>query len=268
MAIAMARQGGIGVLHRNLSIEDQADQVDLVKRSETGMITNPVTVGPDATARRARRALRRATASPALPVVDADGRAARHRHQPRHALRAGRAWRRPVREVMTPMPLVTAPVGIDPRGRARPAAPAQDREAAARRRRRAGCAGLITVKDFVKSEQYPHGHQGRRRPPASSARRSASSATPGSARRRLVDAGVDVLVVDTAHGHVAAVLDMVAPAQVRPGHRHVDRSSAATSPPAPARRRSSTPAPTPSRSASARARSAPPASSPASASRR
>ena len=86
MAIAMARQGGIGVLHRNLSIEDQALQVDLVKRSEAGMVTNPITCRPDDTLARGRRALR--------PVPDlrrAGGRrrrrAGRHRHQPRHAVR-------------------------------------------------------------------------------------------------------------------------------------------------------------------------------------
>ena len=86
MAIAMARQGGIGVLHRNLSIEDQALQVDLVKRSEAGMVTNPVTCSPDDTLRARRRAVR------ALPHLRrAGGRrrrhAGRHRDQPRHALR-------------------------------------------------------------------------------------------------------------------------------------------------------------------------------------
>ena len=65
MAIAMARQGGVGVLHRNLSVEDQAQQVDMVKRSEAGMITDPVTCAPDATHRRRRRAVRAVTGSPA-----------------------------------------------------------------------------------------------------------------------------------------------------------------------------------------------------------
>ena len=88
MAIAMARQGGVGVLHRNLSIEEQAAQVDRVKRSESGMVTDPITIRPDATLQRRRRAVR--------PVPDqrraghGPGReAARHRHQPRHGLRAG-----------------------------------------------------------------------------------------------------------------------------------------------------------------------------------
>ena len=87
MAIAMARQGGVGVLHRNLSIEDQANQVDLVKRSESGMVTDPITVHPDATLRRGRRSCAPSSGSAACPVTDRGGQAARHRHQPRHGLR-------------------------------------------------------------------------------------------------------------------------------------------------------------------------------------
>ena len=88
MAIAMARQGGLGVLHRNLSIEDQAYQVDLVKRTQTGIISNPVTIGPDATLEELDD-LRR------VPRLRAPGRRprqppARHRHQPRPALHPGR----------------------------------------------------------------------------------------------------------------------------------------------------------------------------------
>ena len=91
MAIAMARQGGIGVLHRNLSIEDQAYQVDLVKRTETGMITNPVTIGPDATLAELDETCGRYRVS-GLPVVDEpDAHARRHRHQPRPAVHPGRA---------------------------------------------------------------------------------------------------------------------------------------------------------------------------------
>ncbi len=86
MAIAMARIGGAGVLHRNLSVEDQAQQVDMVKRSEAGMITNPVTCGPDATVADVDRALR------PVPYLRRPGdqpgrRAGRHRHEPGHPLR-------------------------------------------------------------------------------------------------------------------------------------------------------------------------------------
>ena len=90
MAIAMARQGGIGILHRNLSIEDQAHQVDLVKRSESGMITDPVTVSPDATLAELDHLCGIYRVS-GLPVIARERAAARHHHQPRPALRARRA---------------------------------------------------------------------------------------------------------------------------------------------------------------------------------
>ena len=88
MAIAMARQGGLGVVHRNLSIADQADQVDRVKRSESGMITNPLTIGPEATLAELDEICSHYRVS-GLPVVDEGNAAAGHRHQPRHPLRAG-----------------------------------------------------------------------------------------------------------------------------------------------------------------------------------
>src|SRR5215469_7873674 len=109
MAIAMARQGGVGVLHRNLAVEDQAHQVDMVKRSEAGMITNPVTCGPDATVADVERLCARYRIS-GVPVTSADGvllgivTNRDIRFEPDHA--------RPVTAVMTPMPLVTAPVGV------------------------------------------------------------------------------------------------------------------------------------------------------------
>ena len=86
MAVAMARQGGVGVLHRNLSVEEQAQQVDMVKRSEAGMITNPVTCGPDATVADVERLCARYRIS-GVPVTGAGRHAARHRDQPRHPLR-------------------------------------------------------------------------------------------------------------------------------------------------------------------------------------
>ena len=266
MAIAMARQGGLGVLHRNLSIEDQAYQVDLVKRTQTGMISNPVTIGPDATLEDLDRVCGEYRVS-GLPVVDAE----------RHLL--GIVTNRDLRfvpvaewattkvdEVMTPMPLVTGagrhlPRGGHPRCCARhklEQLPLVDDDGR--------LSGLITVKDFVKSEQFPHATKD------ADGRLLVGAAIGyfGDAWERattLVEAGVDVLVVDTAHGHVRLLLDMVRRLKSDPATR-TSRSSAATSPPAPARRRSSTQAPTPSRSASGPGRSAPPASSPASASPR
>src|SRR6476659_3584636 len=110
MAIALARQGGLGVLHRNLSIEEQAAQVDLVKRSEAGMVTHPVTTGPDASLAEVDEVCGRFRVS-GLPVVDGDG------HLlgiiTNRDLRFETDFSRRVAEVMTPMPLVTAPVGVD-----------------------------------------------------------------------------------------------------------------------------------------------------------
>jgi IMP dehydrogenase len=199
MAIAMARQGGLGILHRNLSIEDQAYQVDLVKRTQTGMITNPVTIGPDATLGGPRRALRAATAS----------RGCRSSTPTRHLL--GIITNRDLRFTPVAEWATSGPRGHDadaahhrarghqPRRGDRPAAPAQARATPADRRP-GSAAGLITVKDFVKSEQFPHASKDATGD-SWSVRRSATSARPGSGPCTLIEAGVDVLVVDTAHGH-------------------------------------------------------------------
>jgi IMP dehydrogenase len=205
MAVAMARQGGVGVLHRNLSVEDQAQQVDMVKRSEAGMISNPVTCGPDATVADVDALCGRYRIS-GVPVTDADGMLLGIVTNRDIRFETDRTRR--VGAVMTPMPLVTARVGVS---RADALAllrqhkveklPLTDSEGRLR--------GLITVKDFSKSEQYPNaskdaegrlvvgaavgvGEDGKRRAQA------------------LAEAGADFLVVDTAHGHAQAVLEMVA----------------------------------------------------------
>jgi IMP dehydrogenase len=205
MAIAMARQGGIGVLHRNLSLEDQATQVDLVKRSESGMITNPVTCSPDDTLREVDALCGRYRIS-GLPVVDHDnvlvGIVTNRdmRFVTDHSAK--------VRDVMTKAPLITAPVGVSKEDALALLAhhkveklPLLDGAGHLR--------GLITVKDFTKSEQYPNAAkdaQGRLRVAA------AVGVGDDSYKRAraLVDAGVDVVIVDTAHGHQRAVLEMVA----------------------------------------------------------
>ena len=205
MAIAMARQGGLGVLHRNLAAAEQAAQVDLVKRSESGMVSQPVTVRPDATLAEVDELCGRYRISGA-PVVDTDGllvgivtnRDMRFESDPR----------RPVVEVMTRMPLVTAAPDVDP-----------DEAMELLRRHKveklplvdgAGrLTGLITLKDFTKRDQFPAATK-------DAAGRLAVAAAVGvgaDADERamgLVDAGVDLLVVDTAHGHSRLVLEMVA----------------------------------------------------------
>ncbi|MGI8700249.1 MAG: IMP dehydrogenase [Nocardioidaceae bacterium] len=219
MAVAMARQGGIGVLHRNLSIVDQASQVDLVKRSESGMITDPVTVGPDATIAELDTLCGRYRVS-GLPVVDAAGvlRGIITNRDLRFVPVA--QWdRRLVREIMTPMPLVTAPAGITSTDAA--ALLAKHKIEKLPLVDDAGhLTGLITVKDFVKSEQYPQATKD------SSGRLLVAAAIGyfGDAWERataLVDAGVDVLVADTAHGHVRVMLDMVRRLKTDPATRSV-----------------------------------------------
>jgi IMP dehydrogenase len=205
MAIAMARQGGVGVLHRNMSVEEQAQQVDMVKRSEAGMITNPVTCGPEATVADVEELCGRYRIS-GVPVTAADGTLLGI--VTNRDIRFETDHRRQVTEVMTPMPLVTAPVGV---GRAEALAllgshkveklPLVD--AAGRLR------GLITVKDFAKSEKFPSATKdGEGRLVVGAA---VGVGEDAKARAQaLGDAGVDFLVVDTAHGHSQAVLDMVA----------------------------------------------------------
>lgn len=219
LAIALARQGGIGVLHRNLSIADQAHQVELVKRSESGMVSDPVTVGPDATLAELDALCGKYRVS-GLPVVDDDDRLLGIiTNRDLRFVPAEDFATLKVREVMTAQPLITGPVGI-----------AREDAAALLARHKveklplvddAGrLRGLITVKDFVKSEQYPLSTKD------GSGRLVVGAAVGffGDAWDRvtaLVDAGVDALVVDTANGHARLMLDMVRRIKSDPATRHV-----------------------------------------------
>ncbi len=219
MAISMARQGGIGVLHRNLSIPDQAAQVDVVKRSESGMISDPVTIGADATVAELDALCGKYRVS-GLPVVAADGTLLgivtnRDILFLPHAEFATKL----VRDVMSPMPLITGYPGIT-------------RDAAAQLLARhkieklplvdqAGrLSGLITVKDFVKTEQYPRATkdgEGRLRVAAAIGYFGDAWERAGS----LVEAGVDALVVDVANGEASLLLDIVRRLKADPATRHV-----------------------------------------------
>jgi IMP dehydrogenase len=204
MAIAMARQGGVGVLHRNLSIEDQAGQVDLVKRSEAGMVSSPITCSPDNTLDDVDKLCGHYRIS-GVPVVDEDGRLLGI--VTNRDMRFEEDKNRLVRDVMTKMPLVTGPVGITSEDALSllkqhkvEKLPLVDGEGKLR--------GLITVKDFVKKDQYPLSTKD------ASGRLMVGAAVgvgeDAYARSRtLIDAGVDFVVVDTAHGHSNAVLEMV-----------------------------------------------------------
>ncbi|GLZ04068.1 inosine-5'-monophosphate dehydrogenase [Actinomadura sp. NBRC 104412] len=204
-AIAMARQGGIGVLHRNMSVEEQAAEADRVKRSEAGMVTNPVTCLPDATLADVEELCARYRIS-GVPVTDVRGVLVGI--VTNRDMRFETDLSRPVREVMTPMPLITAPMDVS----------RQDAFALLSRHKveklplvdgDGRLRGLITVKDFTKSEQYPASTKdadGRLLVAA------AVGVGEDAVRRAkaLVEAGTDVIVVDTAHGHSKGVADTVA----------------------------------------------------------
>jgi IMP dehydrogenase len=220
MAIAMARQGGLGVLHRNLSIDDQAEQVDKVKRSESGMITNPVTTTPDATVAEVDALCGRFRVS-GLPVVEGDGTLVGIiTNRDMRFVSAFEAPTTLVRDVMTPAPLITGPVGIS-----------QDDVLALFAQHKieklplvddAGrLSGLITVKDFDKSEKYPNATKD----PAGRLRVGAAIGFFGDAWDRagaLRDAGIDVIVVDTANGDSRGVLEIIARLKADPGFAEVD----------------------------------------------
>jgi IMP dehydrogenase len=204
MAIAMAREGGIGIIHKNMSIEAQAQQVDRVKRSESGMILDPITLGPEATLREANSLMREYSIS-GVPIVDGDG------------LLVGIITNRDlvfetdldrrVGDAMVAEGLITAPVGtsldgaedilrrhkieklpvVDDSGRLR---------------------GLITVKDIFKRRSHPNASKDAHGRLLVGAAVGTSSGELDRARE-LVEAGCDVVVVDTAHGHSEGVLQAV-----------------------------------------------------------
>src|SRR6478752_7634430 len=204
MAIAVAREGGIGIVHRNLSIAAQVDEVDKVKRSEAGMIVEPVTLSPDALVSDAVDVMERYHIS-GVPVTDERGKLVGILTN--RDLRFERDLTQPVSALMTSQGLVTAPVGTTLGEAERllhrhrieklPIVDADGR-----------ITGLITVKDIQKRVAFPQATkdaQGRLRVGA------AVGVGPDAVERAqaLADAGADVLVVDTAHGHSHGVLEMV-----------------------------------------------------------
>jgi IMP dehydrogenase len=217
MAIAMAREGGMGILHRNMSAEEQASQVDRVKRSEAGMIDQPITTTLDATIGEVDEMCGHFRIS-GVPVVDSDmkllgivtNRDMRFEDDPN----------RPVGQVMTPMPLVTGSPGISSEDALKLLAkhkieklPLVDDRGRLR--------GLITLKDYVKSDKYPLASKD----PQGRLRVGAAIGFFGDAWERammLVDAGVDAIVVDTAHGHSQGVLDMIRRLKAEPAAAEVD----------------------------------------------
>ncbi len=204
MAIALAREGGIGIVHRNLSIAEQVGEVDKVKRSESGMIVEPLTLPPTALVADALQLIERYHIS-GVPITDDDGRLVGILTN--RDLRFEKDTRQPVSALMTAEGLVTAPLGTT----------LAEAEGLLHRHRieklpvvdSAGILkGLITVKDIQKRIEFPQATKdphGRLRVGA------AVGVGPDAFDRAqaLVEAGADVLVVDTAHGHSSGVVEMV-----------------------------------------------------------
>ncbi len=214
MAIGMARQGGIGVLHRNLSVEDQAQQVEIVKRSESGMVTDPVTASPEMTIDEVDTLCARFRIS-GLPVVDKQGTLVGICTN--RDMRFEPDFSRKVSEIMTPMPLVVAKEGVS-KEEALELLSANKVEKLPIVNEENKLVGLITVKDFVKTEQFPNASKdasGRLLVAAGIGTGEESYQRAG----QLVDAGVDVLVVDSAHAHNNRVLEMVSRVQKDFGDR-------------------------------------------------
>ncbi len=202
-AICLAQHGGIGVIHRNLSIEAQAGEVDKVKRSESGMIVDPITLPPDQTIREALAVMARYKIS-GVPITQG-GKAVGILTN--RDLRFVKDASRPISSVMTKDGLVTVPPGTT-RERAKELLHEHRIEKLLVVDAAGNLRGLITIKDIEKSERFPNASKD-----AMGRLRCAAAVGAGPVRlpraQALVNAGVDAIVVDTAHGHAAAVLDTI-----------------------------------------------------------
>ena len=204
LAIALAREGGIGIIHRNMTIEAQAAEVDMVKRSESGMIVAPITLPPTATLRQAEELMSRYHIS-GIPITEDSGKLVGILTN--RDIRFVTEWDRPVSEYMTSEGLITAPIGTT----------LEQAQAILQKHRieklplvdeHGYLKGLITVKDIMKKRDYPNAatdDKGRLL--------AAAAVGVGEAHQArveaLVEAGVDAIVIDTAHGHTRSVLEMV-----------------------------------------------------------
>ena len=208
MAIAMAREGGIGIIHKNMPVDLQASEVDRVKRSESGMIMNPITLRSDRTLREAHALMARFSIS-GVPIVQEDGKLVGI--VTNRDLQFETDLDQPIKDVMTSEGLVTVPVGTTLQEAERllhthriEKLPVVDKNGILK--------GLITVKDIFKRRQFPHACKDEHG-------RLMVGAAVGASRkdldraRALVEAGVDVLVIDTAHGHSEGVLQALAKAR-------------------------------------------------------
>ncbi|MBA3632437.1 MAG: IMP dehydrogenase [Acidobacteria bacterium] len=210
LAIALAQQGGIGVIHKNLSIEHQAEEVDKVKRSESGMIVDPVTIRDNKSVSEALNVMERFKIS-GVPVVDENGLLVGIITN--RDLRFETRFDVSVREVMTPQPLVTVPIGTT-----------LDEAKVKLQKHRIEkllvvddgglLKGLITVKDIQKAIRYPHAAKDE----LGRLRVAAAIGTTGDFLERasaLIDSRVDAIVIDTAHGHSSRVIEAVKKVKIK-----------------------------------------------------
>ncbi len=205
MAIVMAQLGGMGVLHRNLTVEEQCAAVRAVKRFESGMVVNPITIAPDATLAQAQASMT-ANKISGIPVVEASGKLVGILTN--RDVRFAENPNQPVSELMTRDNLATVSLGVS-----------QDEAKRLLHARRIEkllvvdgdyrCVGLITVKDMERTVTYPNATKD-----ATGRLRVAAASTVGDAgferTQALIDAECDLIVIDTAHGHSKMVSDMVA----------------------------------------------------------
>ncbi|MCJ8309085.1 MAG: IMP dehydrogenase [Rhizobiaceae bacterium] len=211
LAIAMAQAGGLGVIHRNLNPEEQAEEVHKVKKYESGMVVNPLTIGPDATLQDALDLMENHKIS-GIPVVENGGTGGRHKDRlvgilTNRDVRFASDPSQRVYELMTRESLVTVKEGVSQ----------EDAKRLLHQHRiekllvvddKGRCTGIITVKDMEKSQLHPNATKDE-----TGSLRVAAATTVGpdgfERAERLIDAGVDLLVIDTAHGHSQRVLDAV-----------------------------------------------------------
>lgn len=213
LAIAMAQAGGIGVIHRNLTPAEQAEEVRQVKKFESGMVVNPVTIGPDATLAEAQ-SLMKAHGISGIPVVENAGQGG-HKTGRLVGILTNRDVRfasdptQKIYELMTRENLVTVKESSVDQQEARRLLHKHRIEKLLVVDGQGNCVGLITVKDMEKSQLNPNATKD-----AQGRLRAAAAISVGDDARdraeRLIEAGVDILVVDTAHGHSQRVLDAVA----------------------------------------------------------
>ncbi len=206
LAIALAREGGIGIIHRNMSIEDQVKEVEKVKKAESGMIVDPITIKPNQTVKEALEIMANFKIS-GVPVVDDEGKLIGILTNRDLRFLKKKDYKKPVSEFMTKENLITARENIT----------LEEAEEILQKKKveklpvvdeNGYLKGLITIKDIVKRKQYPNACKdelGRLRVGA------AVGTGPDTMERvaRLVEAGVDVIVVDTAHGHSVRVLKTI-----------------------------------------------------------